>query len=211
MIKLKIEYVQGTNLAICDGYKFRKDKRSGYWHSGTLREFLHRYVYKKYYGKIPDNYEIHHIDKNKDNNDISNLKLLSCEEHRQLHSRELTETQRNNLRKNLKENARPKATEWHKSKKGSEWHKKHYEEMKNKFHVEKEYVCKECGTKFKSINVNALFCSSKCKSRNRRKSGVDNEIRICKNCGKQFEINKYSKVQVCGRSCMMKLRWKNKK
>ena len=43
------------------------------------------------------------------------------------------------------------------------------------------------------------------------KSGVDNEIRICKNCGEQFEINKYSKVQVCGRNCMMKLRWKNKK
>ena len=48
---MKIEYIQGTNLAICDGYKFRKDKRSGYWYSGTLREFLHRYVYEKCYGK----------------------------------------------------------------------------------------------------------------------------------------------------------------
>lgn len=208
---MKIEYVQGTNLAICDGYKFRKDKRSGYWYSGTLREFLHRYVYKKYYGKIPDNYEIHHIDKNKDNNDISNLKLLSCEEHRQLHSRELTETQRNNLRKNLNDNARLKAIEWHKSEKGSEWHKKHYEETKDKFHIENEYICKECGKKYKSTNVRTIFCSANCRSKNRRKSGIDNEIRICENCGKQFEINKYSKVQVCGRSCMMKLRWKNKK
>ena len=157
MVKLKIEYVQGTNLAICDGYKFRKDKRSGYWYSGTLREFLHRYVYEKCYGEIPDNYEIHHIDKNKDNNDASNLKLLSCEEHRQLHSRELTETQRNNLRKNLNDNARPKAIEWHKSEEGSEWHKQQYDKMKDKLYVEKEHVCKECGKKSKSVNANNLF------------------------------------------------------
>ena len=172
---------------------------------------MHRYVYEYYNGEIPKNYDIHHIDENKDNNDISNLQLMQSNEHKKYHGNNLTDIQKQNLRKNLKENARPKATEWHKSKKGSEWHKKHYEEMKDKFHVEKEYVCKECGTKYKSTNVNTLFCSSKCKSKNRRKSGIDNEIRICKNCGKQFEINKYSKVQVCGKSCMMKLRWKNKK
>ena len=208
---MKIEYVQGTNLAICNGYKFRKDKRKGYWYSGTLKKFLHRYVYEYYNGEIPKNYDIHHIDENKDNNDISNLQLMQSNEHKKYHGNNLTDIQKQNLRKNIKENARPKATEWHKSKKGSEWHKKHYEEMKDKFHVEKEYVCKECGTKYKSTNVNTLFCSPKCKSKNRRKSGVDNEIRICKNCGEQFEINKYSKVQVCGRNCMMKLRWKNKK
>jgi predicted nucleic acid-binding Zn ribbon protein len=211
MVKLKIEYVQGTNLAICDGYKFRKDKRSGYWYSGTLREFLHRYVYEKCYGKIPDNYEIHHIDKNKDNNNVSNLKLLSCEEHRQLHSRELTETQRNNLRKNLNDNARPKAIEWHKSKEGSEWHKQHYDKMKDKLYVEKEHVCKECGKKYKSVNANNLFCSPSCRSKNRRKSGIDNEKRICKNCGKTFEVNKYYKSETCSKHCAMIIRWKNKK
>ena len=84
-------------------------------------------------------------------------------------------------------------------------------QMKDKMYIENEYICKECGKKYKSTNVRTIFCSANCRSKNRRKSGIDNEIRICENCGKKFEINKYSKVQVCGRSCMMKLRWKNKK
>jgi bacterioferritin (cytochrome b1) len=35
--------------------------------------------------KIPDDYEIHHIDGNHQNNDISNLKLVSIEEHLEIH------------------------------------------------------------------------------------------------------------------------------
>ena len=206
-----IQYIKNTNLAIYNGHKFRKDKRSGYWYSGTLGEFLHRYVYKQECGRIPKGYEIHHIDKNKDNNNISNLQLLTCKKHKKLHGQELTKEQRDRLRKNLNDNARPKAIEWHKSAEGSEWHKKQYEKTKDKLYIEKEHICKECGKKYKSVNATNMFCSPNCRSKNRRKSGVDNEKRICKSCGNEFEINKYYKNETCGRHCAMIMRWKNKK
>lgn len=49
-----------------------------------------RLVYKKYFGEIPKDtngrsYEVHHIDGNHKNNDISNLKLVTIDEHYAIH------------------------------------------------------------------------------------------------------------------------------
>lgn len=54
--------------------------------SGKHRtQFLHRLIWEKHNGEIPKGYQIHHIDGNKLNNDISNLQLISAEEHTRLH------------------------------------------------------------------------------------------------------------------------------
>jgi hypothetical protein len=50
----------------------------------------HRKIYESYYGPIPKDQfgrsmEIHHIDGDHNNNDINNLKLVSIEEHYQIH------------------------------------------------------------------------------------------------------------------------------
>ena len=50
----------------------------------------HRKVYESYYGPIPKDQlgrsmEIHHIDSDHTNNNIKNLKLVSIEEHYQIH------------------------------------------------------------------------------------------------------------------------------
>lgn len=50
----------------------------------------HRWIWEKHYGKIPvdengQTYEIHHIDGNPKNNDISNLKCVSKREHSEIH------------------------------------------------------------------------------------------------------------------------------
>ena len=49
-----------------------------------------RNVYRSYFGEIPKDvngrsYEVHHIDGNHKNNDISNLKLVTIEEHYAIH------------------------------------------------------------------------------------------------------------------------------
>lgn len=45
----------------------------------------HRIIYEKYYGKIPAGYIIHHIDGDKLNNSIENLKAMSQLEHNRIH------------------------------------------------------------------------------------------------------------------------------
>lgn len=48
---------------------------------------LHRKIWIDNFGEIPNNSVIHHIDGNKKNNRIENLKLLTRREHSLLHSR----------------------------------------------------------------------------------------------------------------------------
>lgn len=45
-----------------------------------------RYVWEKHFGKIPKGMIIHHIDKNKMNNKIENLAMMSYKAHNILHS-----------------------------------------------------------------------------------------------------------------------------
>lgn len=205
-----IQYIENTNLAYCDGYKFRKDKKSGYWLCSTLHKRLHRYIYEKYNGKIPEGMQVHHIDHNKDNNEISNLMLLTRKEHDRIHFEEMTEEEKERRRKNLKENAMPKAKEWHKSDEGKEWHKKHYQETKNKLHINQKHRCLNCNKEYESTGVNSKFCSNVCKSQYRRKTGLDNIEKICDNCGKKYISNKYSKTRYCSKSCSKQASWKKK-
>lgn len=195
---MKIQYENGY--AIVDGYKFRKDVKSGYYLSGSIngkRIRLHRYIWEKENGKIPKGYDIHHIDHNKDNNDISNLELISSSRHKKIHGEEMSEELKNWYRKNLNENARPKAIEWHKSKEAKDFHIRQY---KISLGAKKpiEMICENCGKKYKAIyNGVNRFCSNNCKSAYRRKSGVDDETRKCVACGKEYSCNKYSKRQKC--------------
>ena len=105
---------------------FRK-KANGYWYNNSNGvKYLHREKLKQYLGMTDEEmkiYEVHHIDENKDNNDISNLKLVTKKEHSEIHSRTLTDEQREARRKNMNEKARPVAIAWHKSEEGLKWHK----------------------------------------------------------------------------------------
>ena len=79
-IMLPIKTVTDTKKTF-NGINFYRDGRGNYLCSITLHRFIWQYVN----GEIPDGYEIHHRDLNHDNNDISNLQLLTTEEHKQLH------------------------------------------------------------------------------------------------------------------------------
>lgn len=195
-----IEYKDGY--AIIDGYKFRKDKKTGYYLSNSIngkRYRLHRYIYQKYNGEIPKGYDIHHIDKNKDNNEIENLQLLERNMHKQKHAKDITKEQREFYRKNMNEKARPKAIEWHQSIIGREWHKEQYKKtLANKKILIKKFICEYCGKEYTAItNGTNRFCSNNCKSAYRRKTGIDNEIRKCIKCNKEFIVNKYSYRKYC--------------
>ena len=49
---------------------------------------LHRYVWEKHYGKIPEGFQIHHKDKNRHNYSIENLELIERSDHSRHHALE---------------------------------------------------------------------------------------------------------------------------
>lgn len=84
--KLKLRSKIFKPFIIVDNLKFTIN-RDGYYECTTSdRLMLHNYIYEKSKGLIPKGYEIHHIDFNKLNNDISNLQLVTPSEHTKIHS-----------------------------------------------------------------------------------------------------------------------------
>lgn len=204
---MNVTYVENGDLALFDGHKFRRDKKTGYYLCSTLYVRLHRYVWEYFNGAIPKGYHVHHIDGDKTNNEISNLAMMSRSEHEQLHGATMTEERRQWCRDNLTRTARPKASEWHGSAVGHEWHKAQYARSLGTI-KERSFVCEMCGKPFMSRQKNSRFCSNPCKSKWRRKAGLDNVERICPICGDTFTVNKYSSAKTCSLSCASKMKWR---
>lgn len=188
-----------------NGLKFTRDERTGYYLNSTIRKRIHQYVWEYFNGRIPEGYQIHHKDKDRSNNCIENLECISKSEHLKLHGDERNLLYHDEMVRNLKENALPKAIKWHKSVKGKEWHKKHYKKTKESLYIKIRKQCEYCLKEYETVNNGcSRFCSAKCKAAWRRKSGIDDETRQCKWCGNEFTINKYSKKRYCSKSCSNK-------
>lgn len=199
-----VQYFDNGDLACANGLSFRRDKKTGYFLSsspiGGRRKRLHVYVWELIHGEIPKGYQVHHIDHDKNNNEPENLALLTVAEHRKIHSQERTEEQLERMRRNVAENVRPKAIEWHKSAAGRAWHAEVAKKNSEKWEY-RTYTCTYCGKEFQSRklqrNSKTSFCSNNCKSAYRRKMGYDNVTRKCIFCGGEFIVNKYAKTQRC--------------
>lgn len=207
-----IQYSADGNIAFYDGYKFRRDQKTGYFLCTKKtdvgrRERLHVYVWRKANGDIPTGYHIHHVNEDKQNNELENLTCIQKSSHLSLHGKEHAEIHRNEVIDNLIKNALPAAVSWHKSQEGILWHSQHYREIIKNL-KEKEYICLQCGKHFwaKPIGHEKKYCCNSCKAKARAQSGVDNELRRCEICGKQFEINRYSKKRCCSGECRALLR-----
>lgn len=212
---MKIEYSNDMKEAYFDGFKFRRDPKTGYYLSTKKvpqfgrRIRLHVYVWTKYNGPIPDGYQVHHKDQDKSHNEIDNLAMLEKHNHAKWHGSHLTEERKAQLRKNIQEKGVPAAKAWHHSEEGLEWHKQHYEQMGYKLHLKTKGVCAECGKPFVGIS-HQRFCSNKCKSAWRRDQHIDDEKRVCEECGRTFYTNKYQKKKFCCEECRRKNRAKGK-
>lgn len=82
-----------------------------------------------------------------------------------------------------------------------------------KLHVEllnllpfKKFVCLECGKIFykQTHSKKIKFCSRICQRRNARKARA--EIRICKQCGKEFLVDRCDPKIYCSRNCFYESR-----
>lgn len=189
-----------------NGIKYTRDDKTGYYLNSTRRKRIHRAVWEFHNGTIPVGHDIHHVDGDKSNNSINNLQLISKSKHATLHGTERAETRYEWMCNNLKENAVPQASEWHRSKEGREWHSQHGREVAKTIKPI-EFICKECGKPYFSKDTGQnKFCSNSCKAKWRRKSGLDDVKKDCPVCGKTFTSNKYSKTQTCSRACANRYR-----
>lgn len=71
-----------------DGYLINFSSSNGYptiFFNGK-NVLLHRYVWEKFNGEIPEGYQIHHKDKNKLNWSIKNLELVKMSDHQRKHA-----------------------------------------------------------------------------------------------------------------------------
>lgn len=204
------EVLYEGDYAYVDGYKFRKDTASGYY-LGTqridgVRKRLHIYMWEKYNGMVPKGYEINHIDENKDDNEIKNLQCMTKSDHIKWHAKHDRAKMIDKWRKNL-DKARIEAAKWHKSPEGREWHKEHaYHSIINTEIYHKK--CLNCGKNYIAKKKFSKFCSPKCQTAYRVKSGKDNITAKCLNCGKPFVKNEYSTGKYCSEKCGVEYRFK---
>ena len=78
-------------------YKSWSKNPNGYYEGCSNNKYkerlLHRYIWTEYNGHIPDGFVVHHIDRDITNNNISNLKCMSKNEHSILHMRGYIQTE----------------------------------------------------------------------------------------------------------------------
>lgn len=154
-----------------NGKNYWKDKSTGYYKNAQIKPHsLHRAVWEYHNGKIPDGLTIDHIDRNKDNNEIDNLRLATYSENIRNIDDKVLEKKRAHIN-----NIRELAKEWHKSEDGREWHKKHGVEVYKKRKPIKK-ICAHCGKIYYTTQYSpmARFCGQNCrmKARRRRLAGL---------------------------------------
>ena len=169
---------------------------------------LHRRVWMDHFGEIPENCHIHHVDGNTKNNNITNLQCLPAF----IHLSRAAKT--NRWLKSVENKAhlasiRDKCSAWHKSEEGKGWHSR---AMKNSWVKRKKtsVKCVECGKEYEaSFPSRAKYCHQNCRENARKKSGIENENRVCVVCKKYFVINKYCRTKTCCRSCSDSMKQEN--
>jgi len=160
---------------------------------------IHQRVWRYNYGEVPKGYEIHHIDHDKTNNDISNLQLMTRGEHQAHHN------PKGSTRKKLQTFVcEVCGKEYQAYKCGSNRFcsslcRSRYRQQNETF----SKTCPQCGKKFETYRSNnATYCSHACAMDAKRK--YQPEKRICPICGKEFTTVAYKNQRFCSVSCANK-------
>lgn len=156
---------------IVDDLEFNKNKYGYYVGPRSIgRMPYHRYVWEKNNGPIPNGMVIHHIDSDKENNDISNLQMMTQGEHASYHGSHITD----DVRAKMSIAKSGETNYWYgkdRSGKNSPMYgRKHSEETRFKQGVDKiKYVvCLDTGDVY--ISLKSAF----------KKTGVHNISKVCR-------------------------------
>lgn len=104
--------------------------------------YLHRAIWEKANGPIPEGFDIHHIDHNIYNNELSNLELINKAKHHSMHLKEAHNVPLEELKRRA---AKARKNTWVK------------------------HTCKQCGKIFYGHSTYGWFCSPACYDKYRTK------------------------------------------
>ncbi len=165
---------------------------------------MHRAVWTYFNGEIPVGYDIHHIDFDKENNDISNLIMLTKSQHQSLHGKI-------NGAKTYKERRIFTCIVCGRKFEANDMGRNLYcsneclETYKKRVLYTDKRICKMCGKEFTAYKYsNHKFCSHKCSTDYNRQQG--NYKKKCPICGKEFSTLKHENHKYCSPECANKSR-----
>ncbi len=163
--------LEGPKKIEWNGKIYRRDNGGHY----VFSEKLHRSVWEKHFGPIPEGYVIHHIDEKKHHNGLMNLQILTEKEHRQHHAKD------GRLKKgclHLKKNCPNCQIEFtdespsnnarfcsNKCSCAYRWRTRNDEKIPQE---QRKKICKTCSAEFVdgSRGNNREYCSKKCRNHN---------------------------------------------
>ena len=164
-------------IVIFNGKKYYLNKRGYYRRYDEHRKMflLHRDIWDFYNGPIPLKHDIHHVDFNKFNNDISNLICLSKHDHQKLHG----QTEKRKLL----------------GKMVGEWGRGKPEPRSLK-------VCHWCGKEFSGVPCQ-IYGSHRCAWEWHNHNKPFKYKKICCICGREF-MTQHKVVTTCCNECTQK-------
>jgi hypothetical protein len=175
-----------------------------YQHGNTsLRErLLHRIIWISRRGRIPKGWDIHHKNKNWQDNRLSNLTIMPQPDHRRMHMIErLGDPHYYNIRQKQLVLAREKSKKWHSSKEGIKWHREHAKHSLRKT-PKIPRKCIHCGHEWRTTYHRAKFCSRSCSSTYFVMHNMRKEKRVCQHCGSYFKVPYIRKTRFCSPQCV---------
>ena len=216
------------------GFKFYKNAGKNF----CCTISIHRFIWQYFNGEIPEGYEVHHRDFNHENNDISNLELVTKDEHKRIHTAIKSKRKPD---KKLMFTCAVCGREYLAPNRGNNTYCsiecKKFAERTRAIKIKN---CEVCGKEF-STSEDARFCSRKCIgeslkrqetktcpvcgkifsdviSKHRKHCSPEcavealrrRETRTCINCGKNFSARVNNKQRFCSRQCFYEYRRKNR-
>lgn len=179
-------------------------QKGGHFVRGSGRS-LHREVWKYFFGEIPVGFVIHHIDCDKNNNDISNLRLMTKEEHSILHRRGINA---NKTVQGVCANCGKTFTAYENGR-----NKFCSKTCACKFHYRENHeirICAFCGKEFSTSRYGkAKCCSRSCAQK--LLTVEQRETRTCPVCHCNFDAAKHSRKRFCSKTCASRAYWQHRR
>lgn len=206
----------------------RHDRSCYYW--SKSHKPLHRAIWEKANGPIPEGYVIHHKDGNTLNNTLENLECLSKTEHSTYHGKEHGGIVTAETKATLVCDVCGAHFE------GSTGHRQYFTcsehcrniaqrvvqrylgaidyvpQVQQRKSTRHEVTCANCGTVFSSVKATARFCSKKCRDAYTWREGKTSIQKngyitlTCAVCGKEFK-SRNKDARCCSQSCVNRYRW----